>query len=1374
MCCSGGTLKIISGYLTRCFTIVYMVFGICYAVQAQKKLIFENLNVENGLSKSSVVCISQDKSGIIWIGTTSGLNKYDGNYFSNFKNNPSDSASVSGSDISALLSDENDNLWVGTSNGLDLYLPAKEGFQHILRNKQITCLAQGSSGLVWVGSTDGLYTLEKQKMGKWLVKRQNILNRTNVAIWSIYHDSGNSLWLGTPEGLYNTVYQKGKTITKVYKNNSSDPNSISANDVTSIVNDKYGSLWIGTRKKGINLFDRKTQKFIRFVHSNNNANSLVNDNVRKIIADEDGNLWVGTQDGLSVLNVKSNRFTSYQHDASNVKSLSQNSIYELYRDFQGNVWIGTYFGGISKVDRYSTPFRIYQNDRFNRSLNSNVISAIVQDKHQNFWIGTEARGINFYDRKNNIYKEYKNITNQINSLSSNLVKSIIIDKNDILWIGMSRGGLDRFDPTQNVFTHFRSDPTKLFTLNSDIVERLFIDSKNRFWVGTDVGLNRFYPNSNRFEVLFNISGKYEKLNGFVTTIEEDRLHNLWVATSNGVYLLKDKSETFIPIVAKKFNKDLQYVNCIKEDISGRIWMGTDGSGLFSYDPFKGDINNYKIADGLPSERILSIEEDTDGNLWMGTDRGLSKFNANKTVFANYGLQDGLPGIEFNLGSSFKDNTGEIFFGGFKGIISFIPSEISKNPLAPKVVFTGLKLFNKEVVIGGKDNLLKESIAITKGLTFSHLQNVFAINFAALNYIKPLKNRYAYKLDGFEENWNYVDIPSAIYTNLSSGTYTLLVKASNNDGVWSTTPARMSITVLPPLWETWWAYIFYCIVIGLTIYKITLFVRAREKLKGELLFEQREVHRQQALHQMKINFFTKISHEIRTPLTLISGPIDNLIPLVKDDLKMKKPLQMIKSNSDRLIKLVSELLDFGMVELGKLKIKVFEQDIVLFLKEVVLSFEQIAEQRGINLTIQYSEDIIPVYFDREQMEKVFYNLLSNAFKFTPDGGEVAIEVSVEKEIVVVRVLDTGIGIPIESLDKIFLDFYQAHQEPERFSGSGLGLALSKGIVEMHKGEIFAENLSNDGQSKFQTCITVKFKDGESHFSFDDLKSSVVGKSDILFDVPAITDDVQQVQLQKEFQHASILIVEDNEDLRAFIGNSLKDMFSVNLAFNGLDGWQKALDLLPDLIISDVMMPEMNGINLCHKLKSDSRTSHIPVILLTALSGYGYHFQGLNVGADAYVTKPFDIKLLHLQINNLFMLRSAVQKKHMRNLMLDERDPNQDSQEDVFLEKLVKIIDANIDNEDLSLADLTSEMAMSKSVLYKKFNALTSLSLTDFIKIRRLKQAAVLLNRKDTSVGEVAIMVGFSDQKYFSKQFKKMYGITPSEFIRNTGNQIASAE
>lgn len=1355
------------GYLPRHLALSYAIIAIVnfsYTAHAQKKIIFQNINVESGLSKSSAVCISQDKSGIIWIGTTSGLNKYDGTNFSIFKNNSSDTRSIAGSDVAALLSDSKDNLWVGTSNGLDLYIPTKECFQHILRGKQISCLKQDKTGKVWVGTFDGLYTVEKQKTGSWLVKHQNILNTYNLAVWSIYQDASGSLWFGTPKGLINITHRQGKKQTRLYQHIAGDPHSISANDVTSIIDDKYGRLWVGTRKNGINLFDRKSQKFIRFLHSVNNENSLVNDNVRKMIIDDKGSLWVGTQDGLSVLDIKTNKFTTYQHDPSDGQSLSQNSIYELFQDFQGNILIGTYFGGVNKVDKYSTPFRIYQNDVSKQSINSNVISAIIEDKSQNLWIGTEAKGLNYFDRKNNTYKEFKNEVNNSNSLSSNLIKTIIIDDNNVLWIGMSRGGMDKFDPSTNVFTHFRSDRNQNPSLMSDYVECLFIDSKGRFWVGTDLGLNRYYTDLKKFESHFNISGKQGMLTGMIIAIDEDHLHNLWVSTSKGLYFLKNGSESFTPILHQQ--DDLKQINCIKEDNSGVMWLGTETNGLFSYDPLSQRIKKYDKTDGLQSHNIQSIEEDQLGNIWMGTDRGLTKLSSDRLIFLNYGLQDGLPGVEFNLGSSFIDSKGEIFFGGFKGIVSFNPSEIKRNPLAPKIVFTGLKLFNNAVSIDGKDKLLNKSIGKTDHLTFFHSQNVFTLNFAALNYIKPLKNRYAYKLDGFEKEWNFVDVPSASYTNLSAGSYVLLVKGTNNDGVWSSLPAKMIITVLPPFWETWWAYVIYCVLFGVAIYQIIRFVKAREKLKGELLFEQRELSRQQALHQMKINFFTKVSHEIRTPLTLVSGPVESLLSIVKGNLTLEKPLKTIKSNSDRLIKLTSELLEFGKIELGKLKINVREQNIVSFLEEVILSFKHLADRKEIKLNLQCDKDIVNLYYDREQMEKVFYNLLSNALKFTPNNGEIKIIITTRIDSVEIQVLDTGIGIPTESLEMIFLDFYQAHQDTERFSGSGLGLALSKGIVEMHFGKIFATNLAGISPDDFNTCITVQLKQGNGHFNNYEQKPLVAQD---LIQHPALIEDIGQLELSREYENALILIVEDNEELRNFIWNSLKDRYKVEVSPNGLIGLNKAREIIPDLIISDVMMPEMNGIELCHKLKNDYMTSHIPVVLLTALSEYSYHLQGLNVGADAYIAKPFSIKLLHLQINNIFALRSAVQKKHAQNLMLGKRMFESESEDDRFLEKLLKIIEQNIDNEELSLVNLTSEMAMSKSVLYKKFSALTSLSLTDFIKTHRLKHAACLLRENNYSVGQVAIMVGFSDQKYFSKQFKKLFGITPSEYIRDTVNQ-----
>jgi signal transduction histidine kinase/DNA-binding response OmpR family regulator/streptogramin lyase len=1093
--------------------------------------------------------------------------------------------------------------------------------------------------------------------------------------------------------------------------------------------------------------------------------------VRKILCDRKGKLWIGTKDGLSILDPKTFQFVNYQHDVTNPKSLSLNSIYDIFQDANGSIWLGIYFGGVDVVYSISTPFNVYQNDKYKSSISSNIISSIVEDKKHNLWIGSEAGGLNYFDRKNNSFTCYKSSFNDENSLSTNMVRSVFYENDQKIWIGMALGGVDLFDPVKRKFKHFRHDEFNKSTISSDNINCILKDSQGRLWIGTDNGLNRLFPGTGKFELFntasTNISDK------FISTLFEDSKQNLWIGTQYSIKVLP-KGSNIVKTFSAMPNNGLvnSYVNCFHEDAKGQIWLGTYHGGISVYNSSTNKFKSFTEKDGLPSNNILGILEDDEGFLWLSTDYGLSKFNPQKIIFKNYNVDDGLPGNVFNNSSYFKDEKGVCFFGGYNGMISFLPSSIKENYFVPKVAFTALKLFNNTVEINGPDHLLKKDISLTDEITFLYNQNIFTLEFTALNFIKSTKDKYAYKLEGFDRNWNYVRTPSASYTNLPVGKYKFLARGSNNDGVWSSNPAAIIINVLPPVWKTWWAYLSYLIICAYLFYLIIRFLRYKTKLKHELYLKQREAEHQQQLYQMKLDFFTNISHEIRTPLTLILGPIDKLINMTRDNEMGYRYMLNIKNNTDRLYRLVTELLDFRKVESGNFKLYLFQEDLVRFVQEIFMSFQNLAEIKNIDYNFLSDSDEILVFFDKDQLEKVFYNLLSNAFKFSIEGGQIELSIvrNLLKNQVEINISDNGKGIPDDRLDKIFENFYQINTPGGYSIGTGIGLALSKSLVELHNGSITVKSNPSTDNHTVYTCFTVVLKLGKEHLHGDNLvfNADLLNKTEEFRSqnkIDVITpEQIEPINLDKR---NTILLVEDNDEVRDFIKGSLAANYNIVDCNNGLKGWETAKNIIPDIVISDVMMPVMDGLELCRKLKNDDRTCHIPVILLTARSAYIHQVNGLQNGADIYITKPFSDQILQLNIRNLLAFKASLQKRYNQQLLLEQSGSfNASSNDEKFLQKLYKIIEKNIDNSEFSIADLTSEIGMSKSVLYKKFSALTNLSLSDFIKAQRFKYAAILLRKDDHSVSEIAFMVGFNDPKYFSKEFRKVYGVSPSEYAASS--------
>ncbi|AWK06197.1 hypothetical protein HYN56_18980 [Flavobacterium crocinum] len=934
-----------------------------------------------------------------------------------------------------------------------------------------------------------------------------------------------------------------------------------------------------------------------------------------------------------------------------------------------------------------------------------------------------------------------------------MVKAIAIDKSQNIWIGTGLGGLNLFDPKTATFTIFKQNTANSNSIVSDNVNCLVINRQNKIFIGTDVGLNIYDIDKQRFS-FFETNGKtflYKSINA----LYEDRKGNIWVGGPTGIHIYKN-SKLEYQHFRQASGESLTYdINCFFEDSKGQMWVGTYHHGLALLQPKN---NNFRIFDtnkGLPSDNVLAITEDKNDNLWISTDNGLAKYDPYVNAFRSFNIIDGLPDNQFNTNSVLNDSEGKIFFGTYNGLVSFNPQNIQKNTFAPTTVFSNLKLFNIPVKIDDKSGVLNADINFIKNLTFKHDQNIFTIEFSALNFVKSNKNKYAYMLKGFEKNWNYVDIPSATYTNLPAGDYQFLVKSANNDGIWNRNIKKINIKVLPPFWRTWWAYLIYLTAVSIIAYYIAKFLKARSQLRQELHFEK-----------MKLDFFTNVSHEIRTPLTLILGPIEKLEKLTTENSLANKYAVSIKNNTNRLYRLVNELLDFRKADSGKMHLYFVKEDLVGVIKEVFDSFQTLAEVKDIQYTFKCFYPEILVYFDKNQIEKVFFNLLSNAFKFTNKGGAINLKVTLKAKNVKVSITDNGKGIPIKNLDDIFTKFYQVDQS----MGTGIGLALTKSLIELHKGKISVKSKPATQDKAGKTTFTVLLKLGKDHLNEINILPMSQNENIIIEDIEdnlseIITDNLTE---ENKIKTASILIVEDNDEVRDFIKQSLETNYFVYESENGLEGWKTALQIIPDLIISDVMMPIMDGLELCKKIKTDLRTSHIPVIMLTAKSAPVHHLHGLQHGADAYITKLFSDQILQLKIQNLLSLKVALQQKYSEQILkLPIIINSESSKDEVFLQRLQQIVEENISSTNLDLAFITTEIGMSKSVLYKKFSALTNLSLNEFIKNQRLKHAVELFQKGETSTLTVALQVGFNDVKYFSREFKKKYGITPSEYLKNKG-------
>lgn len=1339
---------------------------LCFALfaRAQQRYDFKHLNIEDGLSQSSVLAIAQDAKGFIWFGTRFGLNKYNSRSFKVYKGNAQDKNGLADSYIVSLLKAKDGTLWIGSISGLHRYNEDQDNFERFAHNDTIpssisnstaACIFQDSKDRIWIGTSNGLNLWQPRKKS---FTRFLLGTHTVHKIYALAEDHKGTLWIGTSEGLISMTIVNGEAKFRFLQPFSNQINQVNDNHVTSIIEDREQNLWIGTKQTGLSKLNLQTGAISTYTYSSLNPNGICSNNIRKIMLDADGKLWIATIHGINVYHPASASFTTLQNEPGNPASLSQNSVYDIFQDKQGIIWAGTYYGGINVAYPNYTPFKVYKSAAKN-GLSSNVVGPIIEDNSHNLWIGTDGEGLNYFDRQTQSYTHYKYSPNNPNSLSSNLVKAILKDRQNRIWVGTHLGGLNLFIPGKG-FQHYITLKNDTSSLSNNEITFLFEDTQGRFWVGTNGGLNLFDAGAGKFQL-----NKVIDASVAVYYIFEDSKQNLWVSSNAGLFVLRPNAKAFVntsETVVQKQRFRFASINCIAEDKKGYLLFGTQRYGLLKLDVKKNSFSLFNKKDGLPSDNIMGILQDSSDNLWISTDNGLCNFNPLNRTFKTYNIEDDLPGNEFNYRSALKDSKGEFFFGGLNGLISFFPSQIRENKVVPKAIFTDLKLFNKPVHLNDGNDLLYHNISHTQSIVFNADQNVFSIDFTILNFIKSDKNRYAYKLEGFEKNWNYVSIPSASYTNLSPGKYTLMVKGSNNDGVWTATSTNLSIRVLPPFYRTWWAYLIYsALLVGI------LLLLLRYLLIRALLRKEKEVN------EHKLAFFTHISHEIRTPLTLIVGPLDRLIENAKDEPTLSKELQPIKNNADRLLNLVSELLDFRKAETGKMALQVSPGNIVKFSQEIFMAFQNMAIAEELTYTFETDQPEIALYFDKMQLEKVLFNLLSNAFKFSNRGGKISLRIEQQNNWVQLHVSDNGKGIPIDKKDNLFTDFYQAN--PSTNIGTGLGLSLSKSIVELHHGQIDFESTPQTQNQPGHTCFTVRLLTGKDHFKPKDFIKDYVYYDDAAnyrLESPSVTatatfptaTSTPASTAPKEKKY-TVLLVEDNEEVRLFIKNLLETEYHILEKEDGLQGWESALELLPDLIISDVMMPNMDGLELCRKLKTDERTSHIPVVLLTARSAYVHQVNGFENGADSYIMKPFNPKLLTLNIHNLLQARETIRQKFAQVITLEPQNLIINSTEQNFLHKIIRIIEEHIADPEFDVPTLASEIGMSMPILYKKIRALTGLSVNDFIKSLRLKRADQLLKAGVGSIAEVAYSVGFNDRKYFSIEFKKQFGKSPSAYLDN---------
>jgi signal transduction histidine kinase/DNA-binding response OmpR family regulator len=996
---------------------------------------------------------------------------------------------------------------------------------------------------------------------------------------------------------------------------------------------------------------------------------------------------------------------------------------------------------------------------------------MLEEDDGGLWVGTNGGGLNYLDRKAGISRYYQVRDTRLNK-SNNIVRALAKDNRGNMWVG-TFDGLYRFEKSSGRFEYVKLADSK----DSRVISVL--EDPEGVWVATLTGGIQFlgYNGVNRIYQA-DADRKDALKDNNITVLRRDAQNNILVGTENGLNYLDTKTHRFSNYRNDKSETSLSNNSILSvfQDSKQRIWIGTEG-GLNYFDVAKKRFHRFKLDAGASNDVVLAIVEDKRGHLWLNTNKGIVELimkspgsPSPKSIVqtVNYTVTSGLSSTHF-LGAAIRSKDGELLFGGMSGITRFFPDKIVKNNYRPNVVFTEFLIENRPVRFGVEGSPLKQSITETTEITLQYNQNYISFRYAGLNYINPEHNQYAYKLKGISghQGWSYVGNQRvASFTNLEPGEYVFMVKASNNDGVWNNRPTVIKITVLPPLWKTWWAYLIYFLLSAGILFIIFRFIRNRALLKRDLYLEHVQNERQQELYQMKLNFFTNISHEIRTPLTLIIGPLERLLQDRRYE-GIHKQLNVVKNNADRLMKLITELLDFRKAEEGHMKVRCASQDLIPFCQRIFDSFTELASQRGIRYHFHSEVQELELYFDEAQMEKVIMNLLSNAFKFTDDNGEISLRISTRQdqtEWVDIRITDNGRGIPEDFHEKLFESFFQVDDRGRQNIGSGIGLALSKSIVEKHKGTISVQSHEN---GLGLTVFSISLRRGSLHLEDADILANTPV---ILKPAPQLPDQTVQADPGPErvseatAKPYTILLAEDNEEVRGLIADCLKDDYNIVEFSNGAEALKYMEQEIPDLIVSDIMMPEVDGLQLCDAVKSAESTSHIPVILLTARASLDHQVEGLSTGANAYISKPFNPQILTLNIRNLLAAQELMRQKFTQQLILEPSVITVESPEHKFLNRLMEVIDARMADSDFGVEELVKEMNMSRTVLYKKVQSITGFSVADLVKNMRLKKAAVLFSQTSMNVSEVAYQVGFNDRKHFSREFRKFHQLSPSEYIK----------
>jgi len=1390
-------------------------------LSAQKQnIINSQKNFDRDLVYEQIEDILLDSDGFTWLGTTTGLYKYDGYNLTTYIHNSHEKTTISEDFVTTLFEDSRGLIWIGTyNNGLNVYDKRYQSFYNFkkvakddssISSNRISranhLITEDNDGFIWVNTDNGLNKINPETKK---VER----HYGDLSGQLIYHKNRNEFWIGGQTlKSYNPI---SKTVEKFAIPNVSDP-------ITSIIFGNEDLIWIGTNS-GLFIFKISEKTFYPLNHYFNKENQLKynwsKNAIKGLYKDFKKNIWIGVEKSIYIMNASNGSYDVLTNKSETENSLLDENIRGIYGDNKGTLLITYAINGITIININVNNFRRITNVTDESSgTGEKLVRSIFKDKYNNLWVGTYSHGLSkISGSENGEITTYKHDPDNQLSLNSNFITAIYIDTKGRLWVGTFENG---FNYADNIYEN-----DKLNFISSDFNEKVEIhefaeDAAGRIWICTNLG---FYIYDKNDEELLHY-GDREKQDSVLKTINiqamvQESPNVFWLATwNNGIIRMTINSDTLLSSNNTKdtltiYNElkdqkgntlDNRFIN-IHKDKNGDLWFASNIDGLIKMSHGENGpiFESFNESKGAPSNQVYAIVEDSNGFLWISTKNGIGKFDPVTKQFSNYYESDGILSNALIWDAYFQSDSGEIYFGSFNGITAFFPDSLKEPEPIHKAYLLKLSINHTDVAIGDTINnqfVLDKNIRFKESITLTHKESIISLEFGALSTPNPKDILFAYKLDGFDKDWIYTRSKNrvATYTNLNKGTYYFRVKATKNLGQWGDESSILQIIVVPPWWKTWWAYVIYITTFILLLYLFQKELVSRSKLMYSLEMERYKHERDNELSKEKFQFFTTLSHELRTPLTLILGPLDRMIQKNEVNNRIQKNLLLIQKQARRLQKLTNQLMNFRKYEIANLKLKAAEGNIVAFLNEISVAFKQHARMKHIHFHYQHTENEIKAYYDRDKIEIVLVNLLSNAFKFTPQNGTVSLKlktVSLEnalklmqqynetpkalhgefletnRKLVQVEVSDTGIGIHTDQIKQVFERYFQASNiQSISVGGTGIGLEIAKNYVELHHGCILVTSVEGQGTTFYvwlpmgkshlsKSDIIHDFKPSEHHDHYKKAKTSINQKYVDLLSPDEKVEILQNVP--------TLLILDDNPDIIFFLKENFDKSFNVLTANNGREGLQKAYDHIPDLIISDIMMPEMDGLEFCKEIKSDIRTSHIPVILLTARTSDIFQAEGLETGADDYITKPFDENILNIRVKNLIESRKKLRERYSKEVTLMPRDITITQPDEIFLDKAIKIIEENISDSSLKVEWIAREIGMSHSVLYKKVMALTDLTVVEFIRTIRLKKASILLTKTESSISQISHEVGFTDPKYFSKCFQKLYGVTPTAYIKDNG-------